>query len=143
MNIEKMDSKTATYIVLGCTMVVLAVLVIDVQIAKQLASRAQELDGLIRQNTPKRPLVDVNEIRRWNNEVARNHGTVPGAPVNRDNGSNPVDGNPGMETGKDSTDSEIPMEGWDVFPVDRSQAHGARGSRNLAIPKNGGTVEPE
>lgn len=143
MNLEKLDTKTATLIVLGCTAVVLGVLVIDVQIAKQLASRAQELDGLIRQNTPKRPLVDVNEIRRWNNEVARNHGTASGDPVRRNNGSDSVGGDSGMETRKDSPDSENTPQGWDVFPIDRSQTHGGPGSGSLAFPSGFGTVEPE
>lgn len=143
MNLEKLDTKTAALIVLACTAVVLGVLVIDVQIAKQLATRAQELDDMLRQNTPKRPLVDVNAIRKWNNEVSRRNGIVPGAPVSRNHGSDSVERNSGVEAGTDSTDSEIPPEGWDVFPVDRSQTHGGPGNRNLAFPSGFGTVEPE
>lgn len=143
MNLEKLDTKTAALIVLACTAVVIGVLVIDVQIAKQLATRAQELDDMLRQNTPKRPLVDINAIRKWNDEVSRRNGTTSRAPVNRDNGSDPLDGNPGVETGTDSADSEIPAEGWDVFPVDRSQTHGGSGSGSLAFPSGFGTVEPE
>jgi hypothetical protein len=140
MNLEKLDTKTATLIVLGCTAVVLAVLVVDVQIAKQLAARAQELDGILRQ---KQPPIDIDELRRYNSEVARNHGATPGAPVSRNNGSDSVVGNSGVETGTSSADGDIPMEGWDVFPVKRSQTYGGPGSRNLAIPQNGGSVEPE
>lgn len=128
MNWEKLDVKAMTLIVVVCTAVVLGVLVIDVQIAKTLAARANELDGNLR-------------LRKWEDEIARSGGTPPRTAVHRHNGSDPVVRNSGVEAGADSQDGEIPMEGWDVFPIDRSQTNGIPGIGNLAVPEKRGTVE--
>lgn len=125
---EKLDTKAMMLIVVACTAVVLGVLVIDVQIAKSLAARAQQIDGMMRQ-------------KEWENEITRSGGTPPSVAVHRHNGSNPVVRNSGVEKGADSQDADIPMEGWDVFPIDRSQANGTPGVRNLAVPEKRGTVE--
>lgn len=142
MNFEKLDNRAMMMIVLTCTAIVLGVLVIDMQIAKNLAARAQEIDDFMRLYTPKKPMVDTDALRRYANEVARSRGTSTGAAEYRNHSSNSVERNSGVEAGTNSEDTEIPMEGWDVFPVDRSAVNGNRRIGNLEVPQSGGTVEP-
>lgn len=127
--IKSLDAKALTMICLACAAVAIGVLVIDMQIARNLAQRAQEIDGSLR-------------VKRWDDEIARMGGTTSGTPFGRNYNGHSVDRNSGVETGKNPADPEIPMEGWDVFPVDRSQTHRAPGSRNLEVPESNGSVEP-
>lgn len=135
MNLEKLDQKTVLMIVLTCTAIVLGVLVIDMQIAKNLAMRAQEIDDFIRRND------GWTDPFGRQSEVPRSTGTVSRPSFDRDHGGDPVERNSGVETGKDSPDSEIPMEGWDVFPIDRSAVNGARRIGNLEVPEKRGKVQ--
>lgn len=133
MNLEKLDPKTMTLIVLACTAVVLGVLVIDVQIAKQLAERARTLDAGLRFEF---------ERQRVQDEVSRNGGNPSGTAFRGNHGGDSVDGNPGVEAGADSPDSEVP-QGWDIFPATRTNfaADTGAGIRRVAIPQSRGTVE--
>ena len=125
---KKLDLKnqeTVAYIIVGCTAVTILVLLVDVQIARALLKRADELDA---------------KIREGERAVKTSHGNTSGAPVFRDFSRSHLVGNTGVEAKADSsedTGDDIEPSPWDEFPFARTNP--STGIRSVEVPQNGGS----
>lgn len=125
---KKLDLKnqeTVAYIIVGCTAVTILVLLVDMQIARALLKRADELDA---------------KIREGERAVKASHGNSSSAAIFRDFSRSHLVGNTGVETKADSSENsgdDIEPSPWDEFPLSRTNP--SPGIRSVEVPQNGGS----